>query len=74
MSPLDPQTPEVSEEIHLPGPSAQPLLITIGITATLIGVTFHIAVLVFGIVLTLWQAVAWIRETRDDIQALPQDH
>jgi hypothetical protein len=74
MSPLDPEIPEVGEEIHLPGPSTQPLLITIGLTATLVGVTFHIALVVLGLALTLWQAISWIRETRQDIQALPQEH
>ena len=74
MSPLDPELPEVTEEIHLPGPSAEPLLITIGITAMLIGVTFNIALVVLGFLLTLWQTVKWIRETREEIAALPDEH
>ena len=32
MSPLDPDVPPAGEEIHLPGPSIQPLLLTVGIT------------------------------------------
>ena len=39
MSPLDPEVPPAGEEIHLPGPSLQPLLLTVGITIALIGVT-----------------------------------
>jgi hypothetical protein len=74
MSPLDPEIPEGGEEIHLPGPSTQPLLITIGLTAALVGVTFNIGLVVLGLALTLWQAVSWIRDTRREIQALPQDH
>lgn len=74
MSPLDPQVPEVGEEIHLPGPSTQPLLVTVGVTAALIGVTFNIVVLVLGVLLTVWQSAKWIRDTRQDIEALPQDH
>ena len=74
MSPLDPELPEVTEEIHLPGPSAEPLLITIGITAMLIGVTFNIVLVVLGFLLTLWQTVKWIRETREEIAALPDEH
>ena len=31
MSPLDPEVPPAGEEIHLPGPSLQPLLLTIGL-------------------------------------------
>jgi hypothetical protein len=74
MSPLDPELPEVSEEIHLPGPSAEPLLITIGVTAMLIGVTFNIVLVVLGFLLTLWQTVKWIRETRQEIAELPDKH
>ena len=37
MSPLDPEVPPTGEEIHLPGPSIQPLLLTIGITVALVG-------------------------------------
>ena len=33
MSPLDPQLPPAGEEIHLPGGSVQPLLLTIGTIA-----------------------------------------
>ena len=39
MSPLDPEVPPAGEEIHLPGPSLQPLLLTVGLTVALIGVT-----------------------------------
>ena len=39
MSPLDPEVPPAGEEIHLPGPSLQPFLLTVGLTVALIGVT-----------------------------------
>jgi len=74
MSPLDPEIPEAGEEIHLPGPSAEPLLVAVGITVALIGVTFNIVLVVLGLALTLWQSIKWIRETRNEIRALPQDH
>ena len=32
MSPLDPEIPPAGEEIHLPGGSLQPVLLTVGIT------------------------------------------
>ena len=37
MSPLDRPVPPAGEDIHIPGPSIQPLLLTVGITATLLG-------------------------------------
>lgn len=74
MSPIEPELPEVSEEIHLPGPSTEPVLIAVGITIALIGVTFHIVAVVLGTALVLWQSIKWIRETREEIRALPQDH
>ena len=74
MSSLDPELPEVDEEIHLPGPSIEPLLITIGLTAMLIGVTFHWVLVVLGFLLVLWQTVKWIRETREEIAELPDSH
>ena len=72
MTPLEPEIPEVSEEIHLPGPSTEPVLIAVGITIALIGVTFNIVAVVLGLALTLWQSIKWIRETREEIRALPQ--
>ena len=33
MSPLDRPVPPAGEDIHIPGPSIQPLLLTVGITA-----------------------------------------
>jgi hypothetical protein len=74
MSPLEPELPEVAEEIHLPGPSTEPVLIAVGITIALVGVTFNPVAVVIGLALVAWQTIKWIRETREEIRALPQDH
>lgn len=74
MSPLDPPVPPVGEEIHLPGPSLQPLLLAVGITLALVGVTLGRFILVCGVILTVWVIVRWIADTRRDINALPADH
>jgi tetrahydromethanopterin S-methyltransferase subunit C len=74
VSPLDPPVPPVGEEIHLPGPSLQPLLLALGITLSLVGVTLGRFILVSGLVLTVWVVVRWIADTRRDINALPADH
>jgi hypothetical protein len=63
--------PPAGEEIHLPGPSLQPLLLTLGITLTLVGVTFMLALVVIGVVLTVVTIARWIADTRREIEELP---
>jgi hypothetical protein len=74
MSSVDPQIPPTGEEIHLPGPSAQPLLLTIGITMLLIGITTSIYIVILGAVLSLAVMIRWIQDTRRDIAELPAHH
>ncbi|MCZ4492356.1 MAG: hypothetical protein JWP53_1287 [Conexibacter sp.] len=69
--PSDPQLPPVGEEIHLPGGSIQPLLLTIGITLALVGVTTSIVLVVAGGALSLLVLYRWIADTRRDIAELP---
>jgi hypothetical protein len=66
--------PPVGEEIHLPGPSLQPLLLTVGITATLIGVTTALFLVIAGGVLTLATLLVWIRDARREFDHLPSEH
>ena len=66
--------PPVGEEIHLPGNSAIPLLMTVGITLALIGVTTFPIISVVGTLIVLWTLVRWIRDTRHDIDELPEHH
>ena len=73
MSTLEPETPPAGEEIHLPGPSLQPILLTLGITLTLVGVTIGRFLLVAGLVLTVWVIVRWVGDARREMRALPED-
>ncbi|MGI8728758.1 MAG: hypothetical protein ACR2LK_01945 [Solirubrobacteraceae bacterium] len=73
MSPLDPPVPPAGEQIHLPGPSIQPLLLALGIMLSLLGVTLGRFVLISGLVLTIWVTIRWIVDARRDIRALPAD-
>jgi hypothetical protein len=66
--------PPIGEEIHLPGSSILPLLLGIGITLTLVGITLGIALTVIGLALTIPVLVVWIRSTREDIEELPPGH
>jgi len=73
VSSSDAEAPPAGEEIHLPGPSLQPLLMALGITLTLIGVTLGRPLLVGGLVLTIWVTVRWISDTRREMGELPED-
>jgi hypothetical protein len=74
VSPLDPEVPPPGEEIHLPGGSIQPVLLTLGITVALVGVTINVFLVIAGAILTVAVIVAWIRDTRRDIDELPLEH
>jgi hypothetical protein len=76
MSPLDKSIPEAGEEIHLPGGSLQPLLVAIGTTVALIGVTISVILVIIGLCILIPTIIAWIRDTRRDIAELPvhSDH
>ena len=74
MTSLEPQVPPAGEEIHLPGPSIQPLLLTLGITVVLLGVTWSIWVVIPGLLLTIGVIARWIADTRRDIGELPTEH
>jgi Flp pilus assembly protein TadB len=66
--------PPVGEEIHLPAPSAIPILCGLGITLIVIGTTLSIVVVIVGAVLFLATTVRWIADVRRDIDELPPDH
>ena len=74
MSPLDPEVPPAGEEIHLPGGSLHPLLLTVGITCALVGVTTFTVLLVGGLILTVGVLFAWIKEARAEMASLPASH
>ncbi|HWT93595.1 MAG TPA: hypothetical protein VN238_11395 [Solirubrobacteraceae bacterium] len=74
MSPLERPVPPAGEEIHLPPGSAQPLLLTIGVTLSLLGITISPIILVTGIVLTVWVLFVWIRDAVHEYRHLPLEH
>ncbi len=74
MSPLDPEVAPAGEEFHLPGGSIQPVLLTVGITMALLGVTINVLLTIAGAILSVGVIVAWIRDTRRDIDELPLEH
>ena len=74
MTPLEPEVARAGDEIHLPGPSIQPLLLAFGITIAIVGITTFFVLVVAGVVLSLGTILVWIRDTRRDIDELPLEH
>lgn len=74
MAELEKTVPPAGEEIHLPGGSIQPLLLTIGITIFLVSVTWKPLICIPSGILVIWVIIRWIADTRRDIEALPAHH
>lgn len=74
MSPAERPLPPVGEEIHIPGPSLDPLLLTVGITMALLGLTVNTLLLIAGGILTVAVLIHWIIDARKEFYELPVDH
>jgi len=74
MSEPERQAPPVGEEIHIPGPSLQPLLLTVGITVLLIGVTTALWMVIVGAIIAVVTLFLWIRDARREFEHLPSEH
>ena len=76
MSAPEQETPPVGEEIHLPGPTALPFVCAIGLTMIVIGTTIgpDFIISIVGLIVFIVTVVMWIRDTRRDIDELPEEH
>jgi hypothetical protein len=74
VSEVDPQTPPVGEEIHLPGPTLIPIMTAVGITCIVIGTTINWLVSILGVIIFVITVGIWIRDVRHDIDELPEEH
>ncbi len=74
MSDLEHDIPPAGEDIHLPGPSVLPLLSGVAITCMVIGLTISWWFSIFGVVLFVITTFIWVRDTRRDIDELPEEH
>ena len=66
--------PPPGEEIHLPGPTIIPVVSAIAITLIVIGTTLTWILSAIGGVILILTAIRWIRDTRRDVAALPEQH
>ncbi|HEY3726461.1 MAG TPA: hypothetical protein VGL51_04770 [Solirubrobacteraceae bacterium] len=74
MSEVEQEAPPVGEEIHLPGPSLLPLASAVSITLIVIGSTIDWIFSIIGLIGFVVTTVMWIRDTRRDINELPEEH
>jgi Flp pilus assembly protein TadB len=74
MTEYEDKAPPAGEDIHLPGPSILPLLSAVAITCMVIGLTISWWFSIFGVVLFVTTTVIWVRDTRRDIDELPEQH
>jgi hypothetical protein len=71
---IEQEAPPVGEEIHLPGPSLIPLMSAVGITLVVVGTTLTWYLSIIGLIIFVVTTVMWIRDTRRDIDSLPEEH
>jgi hypothetical protein len=67
----EPQPPERGEQIHVPSPSLMPLLLAVGITLALVGITTSIVLSVIGLLIAVPTLIRWIHSARSDLAELP---
>ena len=74
MSDPELNTPPSGEELHIPGPTLIPFVSAIGITLIVVGTTINWIFSAVGAVIFIVTTIRWIRDTRRDIGALPEEH
>jgi hypothetical protein len=66
--------PPAGEHIHLPGPSYQPIIVTLGLTGMLIGILEFPLFGVFSGIVMLVAIISWIRSAVREYRELPLTH
>lgn len=74
MSVEESNVPPAGEDIHLPGGSIEPFLLTVGVTMALVGITWKWWLLVLGLLLTVGVLITWIRAAVIEYRHLPLEH
>jgi Cytochrome c oxidase subunit IV len=66
--------PPVGEEVHMPAPSALPLINAAALAIAIVALTISWWVVAGALLVFLATAVRWVRDVRRDIDELPLDH
>jgi type IV secretory pathway TrbD component len=70
----DAGVPPATEQIHLPDPSYQPVLVALGLTIAIVGVVVSWIACAIGVLIFLIATFRWIRSARADMAELPLSH
>jgi Cytochrome c oxidase subunit IV len=66
--------PPVGEEVHMPAPSALPLINAAALAIAIVAITISWWVVAGAMLVFLATAVRWIRDVKRDIAELPLEH
>jgi len=66
--------PPVGEEVHMPAPSALPLINAAALALAIVSLTLTWWLVALGGVIFIITSIIWIRDVRRDISHLPLDH
>ena len=66
--------PPAGEEVHMPAPSALPLINAAALAIAIVALTISWWVVAGALVVFLATAVRWVRDVKRDITELPLDH
>ena len=66
--------PPVGEEVHMPAPSALPLINAAALAIAIVSLTISWWVVGVAMVVFLATAIRWIRDVKRDIADLPLEH
>jgi hypothetical protein len=66
--------PLVGEEVHMPAPSALPLINAAALAIAIVAITISWWVVGVALLIFLWTTVRWVRDVKRDIADLPLDH
>ncbi len=69
-----PDVPPVGEEVHLPEPSALPLINAAALAIAIVSITISWWLVAGAAIIFLATAIKWIEDVRRDISDLPLDH
>jgi hypothetical protein len=69
-----PGAPPVGEEVHMPAPSALPLINAAALAIAIVSLTISWWVVGVAMVVFLATSIRWIRDVKRDIADLPLEH
>jgi hypothetical protein len=68
------EVPPAGEEVHMPAPSALPLINAAALALAIVSITLSWYLVAFGLIIFVATAIRWIRDVKRDIAELPLDH